>query len=56
MLRSLCQLQEDSVYFDLAYQQLAQWAQLYPEDLQVAYDVFASEGDRCWIAEAALNE
>lgn len=56
MLREFCGLSKSSTYFIPAERQLAQWAKLYREDIQIARDTFIDEGnDSCVIAEDILE-
>ncbi len=56
MLREFCSLSKSSTYFIPAERQLAQWAKLYKEDIQIARDTFIDEGnDSCAIAESTLG-
>jgi hypothetical protein len=56
MMREFCNLSEDSTYFAPAEKRLAQWVELYEEDVEIAHDIVAQEQDGpCPIAKNVLD-
>jgi hypothetical protein len=56
MMREFCSLSEDSTYFAPAEKRLAQWVELYEEDVEMAHDIVAQEQEGpCPIAKNVLD-
>ena len=56
MLRDFCSISKSSTYFAPAERQLAQWVNLYPEDIKLALDTAMLEkNDACPVTENVLG-